>query len=271
MWPMYNATVTKLTIITPGTMVLRVELDGDPFPFEPGQYTVLGLFRSAPRFVGTSLDSAELQEKPENYLLRRAYSITSNSRSRELEFVITLIRSGALTPRLFSLEEGSRLYVEPKATGVFTLKTSSGNRDLLLVATGSAVAPYLSMLQSDFPQNPEHQYVVIHAAATSWDLAFRSQLAAFAERSKHFVYLPTITEAERDNTWNGLIGSVESLLQGGEIEELIGMPISPDRFDVFLSGSPVMIDAVTPELVDRGFTAGEPNHPETNIHAERYW
>jgi len=267
----YNATVTLRVNLTAELMVLRLELDGEPFAFEPGQYTVLGLRRASPRITESEPDLAELAAGPGDPMIRRAYSITSNSHERELEFVVSLVRSGSLTPRLFALQEGGRIHVEPRATGLFTLKSSSGNRDLLLVATGSALAPYISMLRSVFPQNPEHQYVVVHAASVSWDLAFRSQLEAFAGSSKHFTYVPVITDPGRDRSWQGLVGNVEKLIADGEIEDQLGLPISPDRFDVFLSGSPAMIDAVVPVLVERGFHPGDPDSVDTNLHVERYW
>jgi len=269
--PDHNATVKRVVPLNPGTIVLRIELDEAPFAFEPGQYTVLGLPRSAPRVPGSMPDTVEVEQLPAGQLIRRAYSITSNSKDRQLEFVVTLVRSGALSPRLFALEAGSRIYLEPRAAGAFTLGASSGNRDLLLVATGSAIAPYLSMLRAKFPQNPEHQYVVIHAAAVSWDLTFRDQLEALAEQSKHFAYFPLITDLERDKSWRGLIGPVEHLLRAGELDDLLGMPITPERFDAYLAGSPEMIEAVTAELLDRGFCGGDPKDPSTNIHVERYW
>ncbi len=267
----YNATVTLRVNLSPDTLVLRVKLDGAPFSFEPGQYTVLGLKRSEARVADAAPDSPDLAVKPADHLIRRAYAITSNSRDRELEFVVTLVRSGALSPRLHALAEGSRLHVEPRAAGVFTLQSSSGNRDLLLVATGSALAPYLAMIRSQFPGNREHQFVVVHAAAVSWDLAFRAQLEALAAQSKHLTYLPVISDPARDRTWQGLSGSLETLLRAGEIEDQLGMPISPERFDVFLSGAPQMIDALLPVLAERGFRAGDPAAPETSVHVERYW
>lgn len=267
----YNATVTLRVDLAPGTMVLRVKLDEGAFDYEPGQYTVLGLKRSSSRVPDAPDDRAELARKPHDFMIRRAYSITSNSAEDELEFVVTLVRSGDLTPRLFALKQGGRVHVEPRASGIFTLKTSSGNRDLLLVCTGAAMAPYLSMIRSEFPTSQEHQYVVVHAAAVSWDLAFRAQLEQLSAQSKHLTYLPTITEPERDGSWHGLVGPVERLIRGGDIEDATGMPLTPDRFDVYLAGSPEMIDAVTAELESREFKSGPSDSPDTNIFAERYW
>ena len=267
----YNATVTLRVDLAPGTMVLRVKLDEGAFSHEPGQYTVLGLQRSSPKIPDAGDDRPDLQTKAHDFMIRRAYSITSNSADDELEFVVTLIRSGDLTPRLFALKQGGRLYLEPKATGIFTLTTSSGNRDLLMVCTGSALAPYLSMIRSKLPESQEHQYVVVHAAAVSWDLVFRAQIEQLARQTKHLTYLPTITDPGSDDSWHGLTGSVEDLLKTGEIEDAVGLPITPDRFDAFLAGSPEMIEAVTAELETREFKSGDHDQPDTTIFAERYW
>ncbi len=264
MAPDYNATVTLRADIAPDTMALRVKLDGDSFPYEPGQYTILGLRRSSPR-VGDALpENAELLQRPADYMIRRAYSITSNSGDDELEFVVTLVRSGDLTPRLFALREGSRVFVNPAAQGVFTLDASSGNRDLLLVATGSALAPYLSMIRTSFDETEEIKFVVVHAAGTSRDLAFRTQMDEMAAQTDRLTYIPTITHPEDDPDWDGLTGPVEKLLADGEIEDAVGMPVSPDHYDAFLSGAPEMIEAVTAALLDAGFDLED-------IHAERYW
>lgn len=260
----YNATVTLRADLAPDTMALRVKLDGEAFPFEAGQYTVLGLLRSSPRTGEAAAESPEMMAKPADHMIRRAYSITSNSADDELEFVVTLVRSGGLSPRLFALREGSRIYVHGAAQGIFTLDASSGNRDLLLVATGSALAPYLSMIRTSFSETEEIKYVVVHAAGTSRDLAFRTQMEEMAAATDRLTYIPTVTRPDLDPDWDGLTAPVEQLLADGEIEDAVGMPVAPEHYDVFLSGAPDMIKTVTAALGEAGFEAED-------IHAERYW
>jgi len=265
----YNATVTSRNDLAPGSMVIRVRPDGGPFAYEPGQYVVLGLNCSAPRLPDSSADPAA--DLPDEAMICRAYSITSNSGAEELEFVITLVRSGALTPRLFQLQQGDRLLMMRRAAGAFTLQRSSGNRDLLLVATGSAVAPYLSMLRSTFPESSELHYVVVHAAAVAEDLVFRDQLEELAGASINFSYIPVVSDPDQEPDWDGAVGSVEELVQSGELEDIIGMPLDPDGFDIYLAGSPEMIDAVSALLQQRKFTPGAHDDPDANIFIERYW
>ena len=82
-------------------------------------------------------------------MIRRAYSIASSSVERRyVEFYLTLITSGQLTPRLFALRHGSRLFLGPKGSGVFTLDRVLPGKAVVLIATGTGLAPYVSMLRT---------------------------------------------------------------------------------------------------------------------------
>ena len=97
----YNASVGQRVDLNPDLIILRVATDDPLFDFQAGQYTVLGLAASSPR-----VPFSDQEDPPEDErLIRRAYSISSSSRRKEyLEFYISLVRSGALTPRLFALQ-----------------------------------------------------------------------------------------------------------------------------------------------------------------------
>ena len=125
--------VSQRVEVAPGLIVLRVVADGWELPdFTPGQFTVIGLPGAAPRCPTSDPD-----EKPVNpdKLIKRAYSIASSSVAKEyLEFYITLVQSGALTPRLFHLGIGDRLWLSPKCSGFFTLDDVPGQSNVLLVS-----------------------------------------------------------------------------------------------------------------------------------------
>ena len=115
-----NAQLIQKVEISPGLGMLRVtRSQGDLGEFRAGQFAVLGLPGSAPR-CGLAEDEAD--EADLNKLIKRAYSIASSSVDREyLEFYITLVPSGALSPRLFALEPGDGVWLGPKFSGAFTL------------------------------------------------------------------------------------------------------------------------------------------------------
>ena len=118
--PEMNALVAQEDELTPRLMILRVVADQWQLPhFEAGQYVVLGLPPDAPR---CPLSQREHEPPRDDKLIRRAYSIASSSLSGEyMDFYISLVSDGALTPRLFNLSVGDKLWLSAHPVGVFTL------------------------------------------------------------------------------------------------------------------------------------------------------
>ena len=296
----YNATVVSRVEVAPGLIILRVAPDKLPFEFKSGQYVVLGLKASEPRIdaweaeapsvvaaaavpaavavaVATTAVAAGTPESraaraaadPER-MIRRAYSIASESRADEyLEFYLTVVMSGELTPRLFNLKIRDRLYVGPRAVGVFTLDKAPG-KHILMIGTGTGLAPYMSMLRSELVCNGPRQFVVVHGARFSWDLGYRTELTGLARHCGNFHYVPVITRPQEDLTWRGRSGYLQNLIASGAIEEETGLPLTPENFDIFLCGNPGMIETVIAWAEGRGFTRDK-GHDLGTLHTEEYW
>ncbi len=264
----YNATVGQRIEVAPGLIILRVMPDDPLFAFEAGQYTVLGLKKGAPRVA--EADGDEVAGDPEK-LIRRAYSIASSSKADEyVEFYVTLVASGELTPRLFALRLKDRLYLGKKATGVFTLDRVPPEKHVLLVGTGTGLAPYMSMLRSELVCGGPRRFVVLHGARYSWDLGYRNELNSLARLCPNMTYLAVVSRPRDDSTWKGLTGHLQDVLFSTVIEERTGIPLSPDRFDVFLCGNPAMIDDAKARLSAMGFVPDK-GRVIGNLHAELYW
>jgi ferredoxin/flavodoxin---NADP+ reductase len=253
----YNATVSQRVEIAPGFMILRVVPDELPFVFQAGQYTVLGLKGAA--------------DDPEK-LLRRAYSVASSSRSGEyLEFYIGLVPSGELTPKLFNLRPNDRLFMGTKATGMFTFARVPRDKHVILVATGTGLAPYMSMLRSEVECGGAQRVVVLHGARYSWDLAYRTELMSLSQNCPNISYLPVVAVPEDDPTWRGVTGYLQDVLFSGEVERSAGIPIDPEQTHVFLCGNPLMVEAAKARLItERGYA---PDHKKEigTLHLEEYW
>lgn len=263
-----NATITKRQEINHGLLVVRVRPDDALSEFKPGQYTVLGLPGSAPR--SPHADPEDPPADPEK-LIKRAYSIASSSLNGEyLEFYVALVRTGALTPRLFAAQEGDRVWLGPKIVGMFTLDDVPKGNNLVLVATGTGLAPYLSMLRSAYEFDADRKTVVCHAARVSWDLGYRSDLEGLAARYPNFHYLPIIDEKDRDPNWQGEVGFVNRFVAEGTINDLLGGEFDPSKTSVFLCGNPLMIDGMMELLTEKGFTKHKRRDPGS-IFVEEYW
>ena len=235
---------------------------------EAGQ-SIQGTAESEAAVTAQATAVAEAAEDP-NRMIRRAYSIASESRAGEfLEFYLTVVMSGELTPRLFKLQEGDRVYVGPKAVGVFTLDKAPG-KHLLLIGTGTGLAPYMSMLRSELDCEASRVFVVVHGARYSWDLGYRTELTGLARHCSNFHYMPVITRPQEDATWKGKSGYLQNLIASGAIEEETGLALTPENFDIFLCGNPGMIETVIHWAEERGFTRDK-GHDLGTIHTEEYW
>ena len=264
----YNATVIGREEINPQLIILRVRPDTAVFDFKPGQFGVLGMLGGAPRVSDSTPEDKPTE--PDKFI-RRAYSIASASLERRyMEFYLTLITNGALTPRLFALKHGSRVFLGPKASGIFTLEKVAPEKGVILVATGTGLAPYVSMLRTMLVNDGQRKYVVLHGSRYSWDLGYRGELESLSRLRPNFTYIPSITRAEQDPHFLGHVGRLQSLMEQGVVEKESGVALDPAKAEVFLCGNPDMVKVVTTLLQTRGFTAKGGNGP-VNIHVEEYW
>ncbi len=268
--PTLNAVVALRTEISPWLIVLRVVPDGWQLPdFAPGQFAVLGLPGSAPR--GAMSEPEEPPSDP-GKVIRRAYSIASSSLTREyIEFYIALVTSGALTPRLFALNIGDRLWLSPRITGMFTLDQVPEEQNVVLIATGTGLAPYMSMLTTHLVCGGTRRFAVLHGARHSWDLGYRSELLTLQHLCKNLLYSPVISRPQNEPVpWQGATGYVQDLWHSGIIAKAWGFAPAPDNTHVFLCGSPAMIDSAIETLGQDGFIEHSKRQPG-QIHVERYW
>ncbi len=264
----YNATLTGREEVNTQLLVMRVQPDGPLFDFKPGQFAVLGLLGREARVVeADDEDPAAEADK----LIRRAYSIASASvEKRYAEFYVTLITSGQLTPRLFALPYGGRLFLGPKPSGMFTLDRVAPGKAVLLIATGTGLAPYMSMLRTLLVNDARRPFVILHGARYSWDLGYRGEIESLARLRPNLIYIPAITRPDEDPHFRGNVGRVQTLLEKGVVELLSGVPLDPALMDVFLCGNPEMIRIVKEMLLARGFKPDQGKVAGT-VHVEEYW
>ena len=264
----YNAVLAGREEINAQLLIMRVQPDETSFDFKPGQFGVLGLLGREGRVP--EADDEEPPAKPDQ-MIRRAYSIASSSVERRyIEFYVTLITSGQLTPRLFALPYGGRLFLGPKASGMFTLDRIPPGRAVLMIATGTGLAPYMSMLRTLLVNDTARPFVVLHGARYSWDLGYRGELESLARLRPNFTYIPSITRPDEDPHFRGHTGRIQTLLGKGIVETLSGVPLDPALLDVFLCGNPEMIQTVKEILAPLGFTPDRGKERGT-VHVEEYW
>lgn len=265
-----NAVLALRQEVAPGLLILRVVPDGWELPeFQPGQFAVLGLPAEAPRIPGA--DPEDPPPRP-GTLIRRSYSIASSSRQKEfLEFHLALVRSGSLTPRLFALEPGQKLYLGPKFSGMFTLQQVPPTANLVMVATGTGIAPYMSMLRTHLAEDGHRRTAVIHGARHASDLGYRHELEALERQFGHLTYIPVISRPEEErHPWWGEVGYVQDVWRRGVVAARWGFAPSPEHTHVLLCGNPAMIEGMIRLLSAEGYREHTRKQPG-QIHTEKYW
>lgn len=268
--PSLNAVVDRRIDVTPRLIILRVAADGWELPaFTPGQFVVLGLPGAAPRC--READDEVPPASPVK-LIRRAYSIASSSVSREyVELYISLVRSGSLSPRLFALREGDRVWLGPRVSGTFTLDEVPTGKHVVMIATGTGLAPYMSMLRTELPDDGDRRWCVLLGARHSCDLGYHAELETLARFCSNFTYVPTVSRPDQEpEGWDGAVGRVNHLWTEGAVERLWGFAPTPENSRLLLCGNPDMIEDMCDTLVAEGFRRHSRKQPG-EIFLEKFW
>lgn len=266
-----NATITMRRNLTESLAILEITPDETPIvEFEPGQFATLALPRDFPPINDPK------QYPPEDpkwkRLLRRAYSIASGSNQRDkIELYLTHIPSGKLTEKLWTLHEGQRLWLDPRICGEFTLEpVVRHDRDLVMVATGTGLAPYISMLRTYQNTNRWKTFTVIHGVRHDSDLGYHHELTTLADTDPTVKYLPICSREEEGSAWMGPRGRVQHYLEPENFKQATGIDLSPENCHIYLCGNPLMVDETEQSLLKLGFTT-HGRKQDGNIHFERYW
>lgn len=266
----FNATVTEWVDLNKELAVFRVKPDEGLVPeFKPGQFATLAMPRSSPPVANP--DEFPPGDPRWTKLIRRQYSIASSPLVREyLEFYVVVVNEGSLTPRVWHAKQGTRLHLEGRIAGEFTLDHVLGGKDIVCIATGTGLAPYLSMLKTYRGTDRWRRFVIVHGVRLAEDLGYREELQQIAREDPRFIYLPSCSREPEATPYTGCRGRVTTLLSPEGFRNAAGFELDPAHSHVFLCGNPDMLNQVETDLQSRGFVTHTKKQPG-NIHLERYW
>ncbi len=256
----YNATLVERIQITSDLLIVRVKPDAPIPDFLPGQYVAIGLLGSAHRPAGAP---PAREEAAPDKLIKRAYSIGSSpSEKGYLEFYVAIVPDGTLTSRLVLLKEGDRLYVAPKVTGTFILEGAAKDANLVLVATGTGLAPFMAMIKTPETWAGSRSITILHGVRHATDLAYREELEAWSKREPRLRYVPVVS---RDPAWTGQKGHVTRIIRDDVIA------CRPGTEHVYLCGNPAMIDELETYLTTEKSFKLHSRKQAGELHLEKYW
>jgi ferredoxin--NADP+ reductase len=211
------------------------------FRFRNGHFVMMGL---------------EVEGRP----LLRAFSLVSANYDEHLEFFSIKIPDGALTSRLQHIEPGQAVLVSRKPTGTLLLDNLQDGQRLYLFATGTGLAPFMSIIRDPETYERFQRVIVVHGARRISDLAYRSYIEGELPRhelvgepaGRQLLYYPTVTREPFPNQ-----GRVTSLVENGKLFSDLGLPPLDAACDrVMVCGSPAMLADLVGLLQPRGFQEG---------------
>lgn len=249
-----NATISEIISCTDHIRIFRIKPNFPMPKYVSGQFAVIGL------------------PGPSGKWINRAYSIASSPDQEYLELYITLIDDGNLTPLLFKLKAGDKIYLGPRFSGDFTLDRIEEDSNIILIGTGTGIAPFISMVRSSFSCSLIYKFAVIHGVRHSPDLGYREEFIHHEKECPNFHYFPIISRPGDESTsWDGLSGYVQDVIEKGLLEEAFGNKINPENTHVFMCGAPAMIEHNVALFKKLGFTEWAKNNLSGNIHFEKFW
>jgi ferredoxin/flavodoxin---NADP+ reductase len=206
------------------------------FEFENGEFVTLGL-------------------RVHGRLIARAYSIVSTRDADQLEFLSIHVPDGPLTSRLVNIQAGDGLWVNGKATGSLTLGHLQPGRNLYLLATGTGLAPFMSLVRDPELYRRYRKIILVHTVRAQRELAYREELEAMA--CDQLAYVPTVTREPFDLSERGT-----DLLRSGELSFALGIPAAdPEHDRIMLCGNPHMIREMSEYLNTHGWTLTRHKEP----------
>lgn len=206
--------------------------------FVNGQFVMIGL---------------EVDGRP----LMRAYSIASANYEEHLEFFSIKVPEGPLTSRLQHVQPGDSILVGRKPVGTLVLDDLRPGRHLYLLATGTGLAPFLSIIKDPDTYERFAKVVLVHCVREVRDLAYADYISTTLPQAdfigdavrRQLIYYPTVTREPFRRQ-----GRITTLIAHDRIGIDVGLPpLDPLHDRAMLCGSPAMLKDTSALLDARGF------------------
>ncbi|HCN73238.1 MAG TPA: ferredoxin--NADP(+) reductase [Pusillimonas sp.] len=243
----------------PGKLLSMTVSRPDNFKFKGGQYARLGL-----------PDNTESEVEPSVW---RAYSMVNGPDQTTLEFYSIVVPEGKFSPQLAALKPDDAIYIDNTVFGFLTVDRFEPGGTLWMIATGTGLSAYLSMLNDPITWSRFDQIILVHGVRTKEELAYQDELQQWKANSgtealpARFVYLAIPT---RESLPGVPQARITTLIKNGELEELAHCTLDPQHNKIMLCGNPEMLADARAILKEKGFAVGRRGNPG-NLAVENYW
>ncbi|MEW9809314.1 MAG: ferredoxin--NADP(+) reductase [Candidatus Symbiodolus clandestinus] len=230
--------------------LFSIQLTAAVASFTAGQFVKLGLEIDAKRY-------------------QRAYSYVNAPQNPILEFYLVHVPQGKLSSPLRALKPQDKILITQQASGHFTLHEIPDAEVLWMLATGTAIGPYLSILQAVEGLDRFQQIVLVHGVRYARDLSYWPLMQQLQQRYAGKLQLQAVTS--RESVPFALHGRIPALIATGQLEAAVGLPLQAERSHVMLCGNPDMVRDTQLLLQERRDMRKHLRRQPGHISSERYW
>ena len=229
--------------------LFSIKVEADAEQFIAGQFTSLALDIDGQRVA-------------------RPYSYLNSPGERPLEFFMYRIVDGALTSALIDMQPGEKVWVKTPANGFFVLREIPPCDDMWMLATGTGISPYFSILNTDEPWRRFKRIVLVHAVRWEVDLRYQEIIDSLKEKyGDRFAFQAFVSREQVPGT---IHGRIPASVTDGELERRAGIEATPEKSHFMLCGNPDMVRDTTEALKARGFAKNRRRTPG-HVTTENYW
>ncbi len=230
-------TVLSLRYWTPNLLSFRTSRD-PKFRFTPGHYARLGL------------------QSANDNLVWRPFSVVSGKQDEYLEFIATLIPNGEFSGLLSNSLIGNTILVDKNSYGFMTIDGFAPGNDLWLLATGTGLGPFLSILRDSTTWNTYENIVLVHSVRYAAELAYRDEINAIIQEHTlgklpaRLRYIPVVTR----ELWPDILSArIPQLIEDGRLALAAGLKFDLMRSRIMVCGNPAMISELRGIFTARNF------------------
>ncbi len=225
--------------------LFSLTVNADVEPFKAGQFTKLSVMDGEKRIA-------------------RAYSYVNAPDDPNLEFYLINVVDGQLSSHLAQLTPGDTVLIERRASGFFTLDEVPASEQLWMLSTGTAIGPFLSILQQSEVWQKYKHINLVHGVRQNSDLSYQELI------NNHPGQLNYVPVVSREEPLQGLAGRITTVIKNNALSEHVGLCATPNNAQFMLCGNPQMVKDTTELLLAQNYKRNRRKEPG-HITVEQYW
>jgi ferredoxin--NADP+ reductase len=187
------------------------------------------------------------------------------------------VPDGPLTARLVGLKPGDAISLSPTVAGFLVLSEVPDAQNLWLLATGTAIGPFLSILATAAPWQRYRHIVLVHAVRHAEELTYRDTIQALMQAHPEQLRVQSFVSRDAGAvsvvsavSAGALTGRIPQAIMDGRLGAAAGVPLAPDSSQVMICGNPAMVADTVEALKARGMKKHRRRDPG-QITVENYW